>query len=300
MIDSHLIKNSELSIVIASQNAQTSATKCLQKIEDQCELNNIEIIVVDNSCDETTELISSHFPSIKLIKCSTDKLIPELWGIGISASRGKFIALTTTHFIPANNWVAEVLKAQSSEYAGIGGAIENDKENNLVSWAVYFCRYSRYMLPFVKTDVEDFAADNSSYKRANLERTKFPVTDGFWEVFAHKKMLKENMRLCLTPEIVVFHQNSFTFSEFVVQRFHHGKQFGRMRIADISKIKRLVLIILGPLIPFIFLYRITRRILAKRKNITKYIQSLPILFLFLTSWSIGEVCGYLAGNENSK
>ena len=41
---------------------------------------------------------------------------------------------------------------------------------DLVSWAIYFCRYSRYMLPLKEALVDDFAADNASYKRSILDR----------------------------------------------------------------------------------------------------------------------------------
>lgn len=286
-------KSPKLSIVLASQNARNSVADCLQTLENQGKSADIEIIVVDNSTDDTAEIIKRDFPNVNLINAAKDKLIPELWGIGIKQSTSEFVALTTTHFVPSENWIAETLLANEADYAGIGGAIENDANANIVSWAVYFCRYSPYMLPFNEVEVEDFAADNASYKRRDLEIVKDAMHDGFWENFVHQKMRKADMKLLKTPGIVVYHRDSFTFSGFMNQRFHHGKQFGNTRAANMSLGKRLVYVALSPSIPFLYLYRITKRVFTKKRNIGKFILALPILSLFLLSWSAGEFSGYL-------
>ncbi|MGI8470332.1 MAG: glycosyltransferase [Pyrinomonadaceae bacterium] len=300
MSEIKIVKKPVLSVILASQNARQSAEKCLREIENQCVKNNVEIIIVDNSTDKTAEIIAQRFPALKLVKASQNKLIPELWKIGIDESAGDLVALSTTHFVPAKNWIAEIRAAHESPFAGIGGAIENDERAGLVSWAVYFCRYSRYMLPFAQENVEDFAADNASYKRADLERVRGSWTNGFWEVFVHRAMIKEKMQLILSPEIIVYHQDSFTFSGFMRQRFAHGKQFGNARAGNISGAKRIALITLSPLIPFLYIYRITKRVFSRKRNIDKYFLSLPVLFLFLLSWSLGEFCGYLADNAETR
>ncbi len=95
------IENPKLSVVVASQNARRSAADCLQEIESQCTGNTVEIIVVDNSTDGTQDIIAREFPQVKLIRAPTDKLIPELWGMGIGESFGNYVAVTTTHFVPS-------------------------------------------------------------------------------------------------------------------------------------------------------------------------------------------------------
>lgn len=285
-------KTPKLSVVVASQNARHSVGNCLRALEKQRNNGNIEIVVVDNSTDTTRKIIEREFPFVKLVEASTEKLIPELWGIGIKESDGEVVALTTSHFVAAKDWTSEILKAQQQPYAGIGGAIENDELAGVVSWAVYFCRYSPYMLPFRQSEVGDFAADNASYKRRDLERVKDTMRDGFWETFVHKEMLKQGMTLLKTPDIVTYHQKSFTFVGFMTQRFFHGRQFGESRSAEMPLIRRVGFILLSPAIPLIYLARITRRILDKKRNVGMFIVSLPILTMFLLSWSLGEFTGY--------
>lgn len=283
----------KLSVVVASQNARHSVGDCLRALEKQQNNGNLEIVVVDNSTDTTREIIEREFPSVKLVKAPTEKLIPELWGIGIKESAGEFVALTTSHFVASEDWTSEILKAQQQPHAGIGGAIENEEHAGVVSWAVYFCRYSPYMLPFGQTEVKDFAADNASYKRRDLERVKDSMRDGFWETFVHKEMLRQGMSLLKTPDIVTYHQKSFTFAGFMNQRFWHGRQFGEARSAEMPPIRRAIFVLLSPAIPLIYLARITRRVLDKKRNVGKFVKSLPILTMFLLSWSLGEFTGYL-------
>jgi len=286
-------KTPKLSVVVASQNASHSVGDCLRSLEKQLSNGAIEIVVIDNSTDKTREIIEREFPSVKLVKAPNDKLIPELWGIGINESVGEFVALTTSHFVASENWTSEILRAQQQPHAGIGGAIENEERAGIVSWAVYFCRYSPYMLPFGQTEVEDFAADNASYKRCDLERVKNTMRDGFWETFVHKEMLKKGMSLLKTPDIVTFHQKSFTFAGFMNQRFWHGRQFGEARSAEMPAARRAVFVLLSPAIPLIYLARITRRVFDKKRNVGKFVMSLPVLTMFLLSWSLGEFTGYL-------
>ncbi len=290
-------KEPKLSIVLASQNARNSVADCLQTLENQGKSVDTEIIVVDNSTDDTAEIIGREFPNVKLINAAKEKLIPELWGIGIEKSAGEYVALTTTHFVPSDDWIAETLLANEADYAGIGGAIENDATAGIVSWAVYFCRYSPYMLPFDKAEVEDFAADNASYKRRDLELVKEAMSDGFWENFVHQKMRKADMKLLKTPRIVVYHRDSFTFWGFMNQRLQHGRQFGNTRAAQMPLATHLVYAALSPVIPFLYLYRIIGRVFAKKRNIGKLVLALPVLILFLLSWSAGEFSGYLWKSE---
>ncbi|MEO6051185.1 MAG: glycosyltransferase [Pyrinomonadaceae bacterium] len=287
------VEKPKLSIVLASQNALESTRDCLSAIQKQSNGSDVEIVVVDNSTDKTAEIIKSEFPEIRLVEADNTKLIPELWAIGINESSGEYVALTTTHFVPSETWIASIFKAHEQPYAGIGGAIENDERAGAVAWAVYFCRYSPYMLPFDETEVEDFAADNASYKRRDLDRVKESMRNGFWETFVHKEMRAVGMSLLKSPKIIVYHQKSFTLFGFMNQRFWHGKQFGSARAAAVPGAKRIALVLLSPLIPFLYLYRITGRVVGRRRNIHRYILSLPILILFLVSWSLGEFTGYL-------
>ncbi len=279
----------ELSVVIGSSNARRSIRECLSALNTR---RGVEIIIVDNSTDGTAEIIEREFPHLNLINAPETALMPELWETGIRRSTGHVVAITTSHFVPQSDWIEQILHAHNSTYAGIGGAIENDPRADLICWAVYFCRYSQFMRPFAEREVQHFAGDNASYKRGALELCEQTRLDGFWEKLVHDELANRGQPMLLTPDIVVDHKNSFDVSGFIKQRFVHGKRFGASRAERVSLPRRCAYILLSPLIPALFLLRISREVFGKRRHAGKFLLSLPVLTLFLLSWTAGELSGY--------
>lgn len=285
----------ELSVVIGSHNARASVVACLSALQKQRNGCRAEIIVVDNSTDGTAAIVAAQFPGVTLLHASPEQWVPELWEAGIRASRGPLVALTTAHCVPDDDWMQEVLAAhRGSDYVGIGGAIENDASASIVDWAVYLCRYAKYMKPFVPYVIHDIPADNASYKRWALDRCTDVRASGFWEPDIHAKLTAEGYGLLMTPRIGVRHVRSCTFTEFMRQRFWHGRQFGSSNAMRLSMTRRLIHIVAAPLIPFLMLSRIARQVLRRRRHIAQWLLATPVMLLFLTSWATGEAMGYVA------
>jgi glycosyltransferase involved in cell wall biosynthesis len=286
---------SDLSVVVASHNARATIEECLSALLAQQHDGVGDIVVVDNSTDGTAEIIRSRFPGIKLLVEPHSALIPELWTVGIRQTSGGVVAITTAHCIPRRDWLSQIRKVHGEPVPAIGGAIENDKSAGLVDWAIYFCRYSHYMLPFPQGFALEIAGDNASYKREYLDRFQHVWRDGFWEPAVHAELKKAGYRLLLEPSIVINHKKSFGFWSFMKQRFQHGIKFGEERASRFSIPKRLLYLILSPVIPLIFLVRITRQVVRRRRHSRKLLEAFPILLLFLLAWTFGEVTGYLRG-----
>lgn len=284
-----------LSVVVGSQNAYHTIEECLSSIEKQMSPECAELIVADYSTDGTTGIIQTKFPEVKLITFTKPKLIPELWGAGISKCTGDIVAFTTAHCIPDKKWISEILKVHDAPYAAVGGAIECSDEAAIVEWAVYFCRYSPYMKPFSAGMVQEVPGDNASYKKYALDGCKELWKDGFWETVINAKLRRDGEQLFSSPSIVVYHKRSFGLAGFSIQRFHHGIHFGATRSADFSFLKRIVYIGLSISVPFVYFFHIARRVLKKGRNINRFVLSSPILFLFLINWAAGEFLGYLSG-----
>lgn len=283
----------KLSVVIGSRNARVTVAECLTALESNSAPRGLEIVVADNSTDGTPEIIKDRFPHVKLLHLPTNALMPELWEAGIRESTGEIVAVTTAHCVPGKEWVGAILKAHEHPYPGIGGAIESGQGASLVDWAVYFCRYSNYMRPFAPGVVAEIPGDNASYKRWALDRCVDVRRKGFWEPEIHAVLRGDGYQLFMDPSIVVYHERAFGVLGFMRQRFHHGRHFGESRAGLFSAPKRLLYAVSAPLIPLIFLSRVTRQVLAKGRHRREFLLCLPILLLFLLSWSAGEWCGYV-------
>jgi len=285
-----------LSVVVASHNALSSVEDCLAALFRQHSKESIDFIVVDNSTDGTTEVIRRRFPDITLIERPPSELIPQLWSEGIRQSKGDIVAITTSHFIPAMSWIEEILKAHETPSSAVGGAIENHQDAGLIDWAIYFCRYSKFMLPLTGGVVAEIAGDNASYKREGLNRHEHTWQNGFWEPAVHDALRQGGAQLLLAPSIVVYHKRSFGVSGFLIQRLQHGRQFGGWRASELSKLNRMLFVALSPAIPIVLLFRMARQVVRKRRHLSKFVFCFPLIAIFTLSWTLGELTGYLFGS----
>ncbi len=283
-----------LSIVVASSNAVVSIRDCLGCLVRQVD-QRIELIVVDNSDDGTTEIVRTDFPQIQLMTRPKNALINELWSAGIRESNGAIVALTTAHCIPAHDWIKQVLDGHLTEAAGVGGTIDGDPAGNLIDWAVCFCRYNHFLPPLSASEVDDIAADNASYKRAPLFRHEAQWRDGFWEPQLHRALALEGQVLRIAPAMLVRHRHSYNFLGFMMQRFLHGQKYGSWRASTLGFVKRALMLVASPLIPFVLLQRTTRRVLQKGRNRSKFLAALPLIAAFYVAWACGEAAGYAKG-----
>ena len=55
----------------------------------------------------------------------------------------------------------------------------------------------------------------------------------------------------------------------------------------------MALAVLAPLLPFLLLARQVRLQAAKRVTLGPFLKSLPLVFVVLMAWSLGEALGYL-------
>lgn len=287
--------NVALSIIVASCNASASIRDCLGCLVQQADAG-IELIVVDNSDDGSADIVRNNFPQVQMMTRPRDALINELWSAGIRQSKGKIVALTTAHCIPASDWIKQVLDAHIETAAGVGGAIDGDTKSGVVDWAVCFCRYNRFMPPMVAGEVDDIAADNASYKRVPLFRHEAQWRDGFWEPQLHRALAREGQALRVAPAMLVRHRHSYNFPEFMKQRFLHGQKYGSWRASTLSPATRVLMLIASPLIPFVLLQRTARRVLGKGRHQAKFIAAFPLVAAFFFAWACGEAMGYARGS----
>src|SRR5712691_9734172 len=106
-----MTRTPRMSVVVGSNNARASIRECMAALVSHGRGDEVDILVVDNSRDGSAEIVKDDFPDARLIVAPPSALIPELWGLGIRKSRGKIVAITTAHCVPARDWVSAMLEA---------------------------------------------------------------------------------------------------------------------------------------------------------------------------------------------
>lgn len=297
MLSSSVIR---LSVIVAAQDAGPNLRKCVAALVPQFPPDDMEILVVDGSDDNRARAnLGSAFP-VKLLRGPSQANVPQLWTAGIEAAQGRIVALTIENCVPASDWAKRMLSAHEGEWAAVGGAVEIVPEAGLVDWAVYFSRYSNYVLPFEPRFLDDIAGDNCSYKREALEPTRHLAKDGFWETFIHLEMRCRGERLLCAPSPVVTYCGGLSGWRFFRRRFLHGRYFAARRSRDFTVSQRIIRALGSVVVPLLLIRRIGGRIWRNGRHRGKFLIVLPIIAAFLVAWAAGEGAGYLRGPSGAR
>ncbi len=298
-----MLTEPQLSVIIASYNAEKTIKTCLDSLENQTTDKDFEIIVVDSSIDRTAMLIEKYFPSVRLHKFPERKFCGDARNWGVSVAAGEIIAFIDADCVASSDWIDSILTAHQSSHPVVGGAIANGNPDSLVSWAAYFCEFSRWMPNAPSSWMIDIAGANMSYKRKVfsdlgkfIEGTYCSDTDFHWRLkqIGHYPQFE--------PSMLVFHNNIDTFLKFILHEYVHGKSFAQVRVSSkkFSKLRRLIYATFFFLIPLKLLLEVGIRNFRNSIYGIHFVKSLPLLIPGLISWSLGECVGYVRGRRNEK
>ena len=198
--------------------------------------------------------------------------------------------------MPESDWAA-VFGSLHREHADlvIGGAIENGVDK-LANWAVYFCDFGRYQLPFT-FGPRDYVSDvNICYKRDALEHTRELWGDRYHETTVHWELQRQGCVLQLSPTPAVYqHRTDLALSRVLRERFHWGRLFAYTRARETSAAGRAIRVPTSVLLPLVLFGRLVAGQLRRRTKLGRFVAASPLICLLLAAWSAGEAMGYLTG-----
>jgi hypothetical protein len=281
-------------------------TRSLEALEPQAADGGVEIIVAYAAPLAGIDSLARRFPRVRFLPVEDLEHRPgggsrehhdELRARGLAAASGELVALLEDHALPAADWCRQVLEAHREQYAGIGGAIENNVDR-MVNWAVYFCDFGRYQNPVPNAETDRVSDANVSYKRASLDAVKTVWSRSFHEPAVNGALMARGEKLLLSPRIVV-HQNreGIGLADALRERFIWGRSYARARSRSAGAARALVYAGLSPLLPGLLLLRMGRQVMEKRRHRARFLMALPVTAALLTAWAAGEGAGYLSGDR---
>jgi glycosyltransferase involved in cell wall biosynthesis len=285
-----------LSVVVASWNGTASLRQCLESLETQTDRTSDEIIVVSNFAPD----IPKNGSGVSFHVRPSSFTVPELRRDGIAAARGSVVALIEDHCTVDAKWITEIKRAHISDAAAIGGAVENKGEGNALDWAVYFYDYGKFMPPNSAGVTETLSGLNTSYKREALDEIHDDYQNGFFETFANEALKRRGHQLSMRPSAVVFHNKRYELRSALSHCYHLARSYAAQRVADASFGKRSIFILGSLFLPILLPARVVLSVIRKGRNRGHLLRALPFLILLMSAWSYGELCGYSAGEGESR
>ena len=150
-----------LSIVVTIVDGGAVLSRCLEALASQNDPPPMEVIVpYDDTVTGMAPVMARFeafvFVSLGNLPAGAPKAGPggqhELFdrrrAAGLAVANGDIVAILEDRGVPRSDWASAAARLHGElGHAVIGGAIENGLDR-MLNWAVYFCDFGRYQLPF--------------------------------------------------------------------------------------------------------------------------------------------------------
>lgn len=285
----------ELSVVVVILAGGAHVGRCLETLRKQEHPPAMEVIVPHDDRRAEMAVLREQFPEVKFVRVAGERSYAELRTAGVKASRGRIVAITEDQCIPPPRWCANVIEAHRTPYAAIGGPVEKQTPDSPLNWAIYLRELGTFMPPVTEGPAHALTDCNVTYKRPALDAIASVWAHVFHEPDVHAALAQygESAALWLSPALLTMQQRTLRLGPALAERYAFGRLYGGLRVAAVSPARRLVLILLSPLLPVLLVARVVLGVLRKRRHIGACLAALPYITLFALVWGWGEFVGYL-------
>ena len=285
----------KLSIVIGSVESARSIERCLDALVVSCAGIDCEIVVVNAGQDPAVESATAKISNARYLPMPDDSLTPRLWSEGIASSSGDVVALITAHCMVTRPWARGLLDALDEGPAAAGGPLSLADDASLVDAAIFFLRYSAFLIGRGNSAVDEIAGDNAAYIRDRIPQGSWSREKGFWETDVNRAIRRDGGAIVWRDDAVAEFTHSFRFATICRHRFEHGRLFGAARVSERGESKARI-ILASPLVPFMLAVRIGRRLIRAGRYRMRYLVALPLVLPLAACWAFGEATGAMDGS----
>jgi hypothetical protein len=223
----------------------------------------------------------------------------ELRARGLGLARGRIVALTEDHGVPAANWATSLVEAHRQPFAAVGGAFENGIDRPL-NWAVFFCDFLRYQNPLPDGETAAVSDANVAYKRAAIESIRPVWQEVFHETSVNCALRARGEKLTFAPGAVLYQRRcGLSLRGALRERYVWGRSYGATRARLAGAMPRLFWSVFALALPVLITARMTVSAWKKHRTMPQFLKALPLTTALVLSWSCGELTGYWTGRANA-
>lgn len=281
-----------ISVVLAAR-CRSGLRDCLEALRPQVEAVGGELIVVHAGCIDDRPAA----PAVEVrVEAEPDALVPRLWGIGLQRARLPWAALTSTDCVPADDWIAALVRAarEDPSCAAFGGPIDPPRHGSAADWGLYFARFHAFIAPPGEAPDAGVPGENVAYRQDALEHAWSDPREGFWEAFVNRRLAALGETLCGRSDLRVRMADGNRLTDRARERIRHGLHYGSHR-AVAGGLERVLRIAAAPLLPLLLAARAGLRVGRRRPALMpRFLVALPWTLILFGAWSLGEARGYAA------
>jgi len=281
-----------VSVAIASRAPAHLLDACLASVAPEAARLGAEVVVARAAGASAPSDVMARYPEVKFIVADGPD-VPRLRAAGLAAATGELVALTEDHCVARAGWLESLVGASHTNADVVGGAMDNARRERAVDWAAYFAEYGFFAERSNRGPVPSITGANVAYGSPALDEVRRLTAAGEWENVVHDRLLAQGRTLAFLPTATIYQNQSYRFGAFCQDRFAHGRNYARRRLAELRPGRRWLLLAGTWLLPPLLALRIARVIGPHQRR--AFVLALPLTLAFLAAWAAGEAWGYLLG-----
>lgn len=285
------------SVVVASNRALAMVEACVDSLVAQCRDTGSQLIVSRAANAPGGMGTLGTRPNLNLVVAPDGADVPRLRGLGLAEASGDVVLLTEDLCVADDSWISAILGGDAGDAEVVGGRMAIDRRGRSIDLGAFFSEYGFFGGLTQYTEPPLVTGANVFYRGSVVEVVGAWARAGIWENVIHDRLYREGRRFDYRSDAVVYQRMRYQFWAFCLDRFQHGFDYARARLADSDAAHRWVWCAGTPLLPGVLLVRVTRAV-GKLYG-RSFVRALPWTLAFLTSWSVGEAMGYLRGPVTS-
>lgn len=285
-------------MVVGSADGAESLRDCLAALRAACDGIDAEVLVVDASSGDLVAATCADFPEVRLSTLPPGTLVPQLWGSGLRAARGRVVAFTISQCVVDPGWARAMLDGIAAGAAGVGGRLDLRAGASATVRATFYLRYSAW-LSAPAGPVREIAGDNAAYDHEALRAAQDRLATGFWEVDVHARFRQVGRQLVLHPGATARFGGSFSLGTMASRRFAHGRHSGAFRVGQGIRTKW-QMVLGAPLVPAVLFVRVARRVARAPAHWSSFLSSIGAFLVLASAWAAGEAIGGLTAPSNMR
>jgi hypothetical protein len=290
-----------LSAIVVIPDSYETVRYTMSRLQAQSAVEQIEVVFVMPSYQQLAldEAQFKCFHGWQAIEVGTVISKARAFAVGIRHARAPVVALTEDHSFPDAKWAEVFIAAHRQPWAAVGPAMCNGNPDTMLSWADFYQAYGEWTPPVSSKSISQLPGHNSSYKRDILlalgDRLDFMMEA---EGSLHRELKSKGYELLLESSTCTTHLNFATWSSWLPKRYYTGRQVSSTWAKEWSWRRRLLFTAASPLIPWVRLWRVGRRIRRGQPSVF-LMRLIPVLLVGLLIEGIGYTMGFAAGAGSS-
>lgn len=199
-----------VTVIVPCYNSERTIRQCLRSIINQQTSVKFDVIVVDSSNDQTAQIVSREFPSVRLIHLKQRALAGAARNVGIQATGAAYCSMLDSDCVAEPDLIERVMaRHREDHYAAVGGSLANGTPRSLSGWIGYLIEFKEFMPSAPMRLERNIPTANLTYRREILERYSC-FDEDLWpaeDLLFNWKLQSAGERLLFDPAIKVTHLN---------------------------------------------------------------------------------------------